>query len=492
MEKNIVVINKKTASVTKIIEVTGDIIVPDIKPDIVNIINTNATAYIYKEEISSSRIRLDGNVDTYVVYLADNGETRSIQTTLNFVETIENSNIQEISIAKQKIYLENIEAKVLNERKISIKSNLRIKSEVFEKSEIEIGTDFEEIQNVEKLKETVNIKSIVGMNKLKTSIKEDLAVDNSFDVAEILKTDIEICNLENKISYNKVLAKADAKVKIVFLAEDGRIGVASENIPIMSFIDIEKITDSHECNVDYTVRNMLFKVNSKEMHSISCQVDFEVSCIAYESKTIEVIQDMYGIKNTIDFTKKDVEVQINSINKTEKINLNERILVEDILSIYDVSTRCKVVRVSQTGNFQNYECELNLEFYYEADNRNGLNVKNVSIPFVTKFEGKEEDIEFEITKKEFTISNENVDCQLEIIAKQCNTNMKKINIIENVQEKELEDEEDYKMFMYFVKQGDTIWNIAKRFKVSMENIVKLNDLENSDKINCGDRLYIMR
>jgi len=41
MEKNVVVINKKTASNTKIIEINGDIIVPDIKPDIVNIINTN-------------------------------------------------------------------------------------------------------------------------------------------------------------------------------------------------------------------------------------------------------------------------------------------------------------------------------------------------------------------------------------------------------------------------------------------------------------------
>ena len=100
MEKNIVVINKKTASNTKRIEVNGDIIVPDIKPDIVNIINTNAIAYIYKEEVSTGRIRVDGNIDTYIVYLADNGETRSMQTTLSFVETIEDTSITEISIEK--------------------------------------------------------------------------------------------------------------------------------------------------------------------------------------------------------------------------------------------------------------------------------------------------------------------------------------------------------------------------------------------------------
>ena len=480
MEKNVVVINKKTASNTKIIEVNGDVIVPDIKPDIVNIINANANSYIYKEEVSTGRVRVDGNIDTYIVYLADNGENRSIQTTLNFVETIEDNTINESCFSKQKICLENIEAKVLNERKISIKASLKIKSDVYECGE------------VEKLKETLDIKSIVGSNKVKTSIKEDISVDNSFEVAEILKTDIEIANFENKISYNKVLAKADANVKIIFLAEDGRIGVTSSQIPVMSFIDIEKITDSNICNVEYTIRNMLFKVNSKEMHSIAVQVDFEVSCEAFETKTIDVIQDMYGIKNSIDFTRKDVEVQINSSDKSEISTINERILVEDIINIHDVNCKTKVVNVSKSGMFYNYECELNLDFYYEADNRNGLNVKNVVLPFMVKFEGENVDIEFQITKKQFTVSSENVDCEVEILSKQSNTNMKKVSIIEDVETKEMTDENEYKMVMYFVKPEDTIWNIAKKFKVSMGDILKLNELENPDKLNIGDRLYIMR
>ena len=41
MEKSRIKINKKIVEKTKVVEVNGDIIVPDIKPDIVNIINTN-------------------------------------------------------------------------------------------------------------------------------------------------------------------------------------------------------------------------------------------------------------------------------------------------------------------------------------------------------------------------------------------------------------------------------------------------------------------
>ena len=67
MEKNVVVINKRLFSETKTVEVTGDIIVPDIKPDIVSIINTNGIGYAYTEDLITGRVRPDGNLDTYIV-----------------------------------------------------------------------------------------------------------------------------------------------------------------------------------------------------------------------------------------------------------------------------------------------------------------------------------------------------------------------------------------------------------------------------------------
>lgn len=491
MERNTVIINKKTASNTKVVEINGDVIVPDIKPDIVNIINTNGMAYIYKEDIGSGRVRIDGNIDTYIVYLADNGETRSIQTTLTISESIEDSGINENCFTKQKVILEGIESKVLNERKISIKANVKIKSDIFEKSEIEITSDFTEIENVEKLKETLDIKSIIGRNNVRTSIKEDISVDNDYEISEILKTDVEIANLENKISFNKVLAKADANVKVVFLTEDNRIGVAASTIPVMSFIDMDKITDSNICNVDYSIRNMLFKANSKEMHSIACQVDFEVCCEAFENKTIDVIQDMYGTRNDVEFTKKEVGVQSAREDIIENMNINENVAVEDILTIFDVNCLPKKINTTRSGNMYNHECELNLEIYYEANNRNGLNVKSVTLPFMVKSE-IEEELEFNISRKQFTVVNDNVDCDIEISYKQNNNNLKTISIIEDVSTKECEEENDYKMFMYFVKPGDTIWKIAKKFKVCMNDIISINNIENPDKINIGDRLYIMR
>lgn len=492
MDNNSIVINKKVVEKTKIVEVLGDIIVPDIKPDIINIIDTNGNAYIYKEEITQGRVRVDGNIDTYVVYLSENGETRSMQTTISFVESIEDTNISSEMISKQRVTIESIDTKILNERKITITASLKIQTEFYQRSEIRISNELEEMQGVEKLKENLNIKSIIGMNKTKTSIKEDISVDSSMEIAEILRTNVEIRNLENKVTYNKVLAKADANIRIIFLTEDGNISTAESTVPIMSFIDLEKVNEENICNVEYTIRNMLFKVNSKEMHSIGCQIDFEVLCEAFETRNIEVIQDMYGIKEDIKFTKKEAEVQIAEEERKEKVRINERIILEDVHTILDVNCRTKIVNFNQSGSFTNFEGEMSLDFYYEADNRNGLNVKNVKIPFLTKLETSEQEISIRIVEKKFTISNENVDCEIELELRQTNTSLRRINIIENIEKSECEEENDYKMCIYFVKSGDTVWNIAKKFKVCMEDIIRINALENPCKINVGDRLYIMR
>jgi len=109
----------------------------------------------------------------------------------------------------------------------------------------------------------------------------------------------------------------------------------------------------------------------------------------------------------VEFTKKEVGVQSAREDIIENMNINENVAVEDILTIFDVNCLPKKINTTRSGNMYNHECELNLEIYYEANNRNGLNVKSVTLPFMVKSE-IEEDIEFCINKKQFMINNENV------------------------------------------------------------------------------------
>ena len=79
-------VNKLICEKKDTLTVQGDMIVPDSKPDILNTISTSGNICIYKSEVMDGKMRIDGNIATYIMYLAEGeGENvRGLNTSLDF------------------------------------------------------------------------------------------------------------------------------------------------------------------------------------------------------------------------------------------------------------------------------------------------------------------------------------------------------------------------------------------------------------------------
>ena len=99
--------------------------------------------------------------------------------------------------------------------------------------------------------------------------------------------------------------------------------------------------------------------------------------------------------------------------------------------------------------------------------------------------------EIEILSQDFVIQDGgNVSCNINI---NIETNMYRnnnTNLINCVEEDGEREEQDYSIVIYIVKKGDTLWNIAKEFGSTVDDIVKANAIENPDVIQIGEKLYI--
>ena len=84
-------------------------------------ISEDANLFIYKTDILNSKIRLDGNINLNISYMSDEGEVKVINSFLNLVEQVDDSDITEKSRIEYDIDTYCIDAKVLNERKITVK-----------------------------------------------------------------------------------------------------------------------------------------------------------------------------------------------------------------------------------------------------------------------------------------------------------------------------------------------------------------------------------
>ena len=67
-----------------------------------------------------------------------------------------------------------------------------------------------------------------------------------------------------------------------------------------------------------------------------------------------------------------------------------------------------------------------------------------------------------------------------------------INVIQNIQSGENRTSNPYSMTIYFAKPGDSLWKIAKKFRSTVDNIAKVNGIEDVDKIEVGQQLFIPR
>ena len=51
-------------------------------------------------------------------------------------------------------------------------------------------------------------------------------------------------------------------------------------------------------------------------------------------------------------------------------------------------------------------------------------------------------------------------------------------------------ENEYSIIVYFVKPGDTLGNIAKKFKSTVSDITQINDIKDENKIDVGMQLFV--
>lgn len=494
-------INKVVCEKKEKINIQGDMIVPDSKPDILNTINTSGNVCIYKKEIMEGKIRIDGNVLTHIMYLADGNSDniRGLSTSLDFSETI---NIPELEIGMNVDIVPTvklIECKVINGRKVGINVTLEITMKIHSKEEINIITNMNN-ENIQVLAQNVKVNSLLGEGTSKAFVKENVSIPSTDNLAEILSAGIALVDKDIKISYNKVLAKSEVEIRMVYLTEEGKICTTQSRLPLVGFIDMPNIKEENICETTYMIRNVLIKPNAVEEHSVYVEIEVEISCMAYEEKEVRIIQDMYCPGEKMEFNKMMVNTITNKQCRRNMCNIREKVNLPELEggNIIDVVANPVINKENKLNGKILYEGELELNFIFTDNSAVGINTKKLTIPFEQTVDGIENsencklDTAIEVNAQEFInqsgVVSSNVDLNFETDTYR-NT---QIPVIDNITMEEQEDLEDYSVIIYVVKSGDTLWKIAKRFGSTVDDIVRVNGIERPDRLSVGEKIYIPR
>lgn len=497
--KDKIKINQIISQKKEIITVDGDVIVNDVKPDVLKIISTTGTLCIYKKETLNGKVKLEGCINTYIIYLADDehGSIRTINTSLDFAEIIDMENCREQMSLDENICIKGFETKVLNGRKLHIRAFLDATIKVRLNSDIEAVIDLKnEDEDIQMLNCKKNVMSLIGENSGKTTLKDTIDIQDTNDIAEIMKVNFCITDVETKTSYNKVLIKANATLRIMYLTENNQMNEVLTKIPLMGFVDMPDVTDTSECVPRVKLRNLIVKPNNNEEHSIYIEADIDLHCMVYERKEINMIEDAYGVTNNLELKTNTVRTAIEQFTLSDTYTIRQTLMNPEFMQGRIVGANINPVIESAEirNNKIKYEGKLNSEILVNSDNN--INGISVDVPFdfellsdrINSNSDFETDINVISQKLENTDDGAVLEVTLEI--KAIVQDNQDLCFTEEVNETDPMDEDTYSMIIYFVKPGDTLWKIAKQFRSRVEDIARVNGIEDENKIYPGAQLYI--
>ncbi len=503
LSKNSLCIHQIVGQKSERITIEGDEIVPDIKPDILSIVSTNGNICIFKKEIQDGKVKIDGSINIYVIYIADDEKSsmRALNTSIDFSKTIDMREVKSDMQIECKKELQNIECKILNGRKINLRANVQMILTAYSNENIEYIDNMENQGDMQLLNQSIAINSLLGSGSTKVYAKDTISIDNVDNLSEVMKVTLSLENRENKISYNKVLTKADAVFKLMYLTDDGRINTVCGTVPVMGFIDIQDVSEENICDVSYELKNIVIKPNNVEEHSIHVEAEIEIFCSVFKRQEINMIQDLYSRTRELQYTQRSVKVIREKQEIFETFNMRKQERIEEIgqNKIYDVEAKPTIISSQIEDGKIVYQGEMNLNFIYAQENTSRISVKNVVEPFEFAVTSQEittkSKIETNITisKQDFVVmSDSNIDIKLDLAFKLNVIREGEIKIIDNINETDEKSKERFSIVIYYTKVGDTLWNIAKTFGSTVEEITRVNNLQNPDVIMPGEQLFIPR
>ena len=186
----------------------------------------------------------------------------------------------------------------------------------------------------------------------------------------------------------------------------------------------------------------------------------ELSCFAYESKEINLIEDMYSISQDVEFNKKNITTIAGKQNIRQDCNIREQISMPEVGSnkIYCANTKPIINDTKVMNGKILYSGELSIEFLYEVSN--GMEAKRINLPF--NFEAQSDlieannnvDTDLTVEQDNFVIvSDGNVEANITMQFNIGISKTEKISIIDDLEVKECRQNNIYSMIIYFVKPG---------------------------------------
>lgn len=483
----------------------SDVIVPDVKPDILKILQVDAVSSITSKEVRDSHIKVSGMLKYNILYIPENDACpiKSITSEATFSHSFDKKTIPDNAVFDVVSDIERVEFTMLNSRKLNIKTAVVLNYTVFENKSVSIvsGTDNE---NTEAIYENIST------NKLNTFEETSFTMRDRFELsseklpaAELLKLDITISDSEVKAITGKAVIKGNFNLCALYTDTDGAVNSIEGIFPFTEIAEIFELEEDTPCSVEYRLGDYEYALCADSDGDMRI-IDFDITACAvirsHSTNQVKIMKDCFCpgchtdmVYDTLAFDN-IIAADKNQYTVTEVIAPDKKL--PQIASVYNIVARSSITKTTVENGKLFIEGTLDVYVLYISDNpqipvysfKKDIPLQfALDIPDASSDLSAAVDISCDHTGFNLNMANEvELKCTLTISYRLFEK--KEINIISDCTI--CESSKESGIVIYFVQPGDTLWQIAKRYSVSVSELVEQNNIKDENSINVGQKLII--
>lgn len=491
--------------------VDDDVNVPDVKSDVARVILSEGHMKVEDIKMVENYARVAGKIGYQILYVTEAGEQKlsSLQGKLPFEEMVY---VEEEP--KGPIFLKssNIEitTTLIHSRKLNIKAMAEMELGSEGAQEDEITLDVEDDEPLYKKFGTKELLKLHTSKKDTYRIKEEMGIPGTKEnIGTLLWTEIASRKLDTRLGTDELILRGELQVFCFYESLEGKTDWVEQMVPYEGKIDCYGADDTmyHHLYAELMDENVDVRMDEDgEMRIFGIEATLEIRLAVYEEEKLEVLEDVYSLRQLCrpdikELTFESLVMQNHSKCKvTEQLSLPE--LKDNILQICHSSGFLQMEHTEIVPEGILAEGVLNICFLYvKADDVVPFDIWQGMVPFSHTIESNEirPDMKYDITSalEQLTVGLLGSD-EVEVKAVLAFNNFLRRPVeIANISKIDIEPMDMQQMESapgivgYIAKEGDELWNLAKRYSTTIEGIMEVNEMS-APELKPGDKILIFK
>ena len=482
-------------------EETLESIVPDACPDILRIVDAEAMVCLKSKEAQEGRAECSGSIRCAVLYVPDGAEgVRRMTVTMPFTAAADGPGIRPGCQVVASARVQSSDARSLNPRKVLTRVSLCVDLQVFapQCDSLCDGVECAPEQGIQQLTEAQTTYLVTAVEEKPFTFSDDLSLSGSKPRAEeLLKTRVDLNCTESKIIGNKLIFKGEATLQLLYRDPSGAICPASFELPFSQIMEVSGVGEDADCTLDVLLTGCDCTLDGGEdSRTVAVSLAMLAQAVVREEQQVQLLSDAYSTVFELSSERKPYTFY-RLMERAERHVMVREVLetVGPAREVCDVYVDLGGVSQAREGEQVTFTAETMVTVVYRAEDESLCTVTR-SLPAVCPVDLPPDCVCscrcVSGGERYATPAGDGIEVRYPLDFRYLALTPRRTSGVDHLQLDEGSPRDTARqpsIVLRMVGEGERLWDIAKAYGTTMDDIVQANALA-EDALPAGELLLI--